>query len=132
MKSYSGTASFEFEVERYKSVSTGELVTADNYPDDAEESDYEYQLIKLNVEGSSYFTPGRTHGLPENCYPDEGDTEITSVIGPDGKDWSANLSDSENDSILEMIQEQAHEGGEPDFDDYDNGDGDLCDSLYDM
>ena len=120
MKKYSGTASFEFEVERYKSVATGELISADNYPDDAEESNYEYQIIKLAVEGSSYFAPGKTYGLPENCYPDEGDTEITSVIGPDGKDWSDKLSDSENDSILEMIQEQAQEGGEPDFDDYDD------------
>jgi len=122
MKSYSGTASFGYEVERYKSVATGELVTADNYPDDAEESNYEYQLIKLTVEGSSYFTPGRMHGHPDNCYPDEGDTEITSVLGPDGKDWSANLSDSENDSILEMIQEKSNEGGEPDYDDYNQED----------
>jgi hypothetical protein len=126
MKSYSGTASFEFEVERYKSIATGELVTADDYPNDAEESDYEYQLIKLNVEGSSYFAPGRMYGLPENCYPDEGETEITSVIGPDGKDWSDKLSNSENDLFLEMIAEQANEGCEPDEPDYD----DRCDSDY--
>jgi hypothetical protein len=114
MLGYSGTAEFQFEIER--------------------EIDGEYKIIVLQIEGRSYFTPGKFHALPENCYPDEGETEVTSVLGPDGKDWSANLSDSENDSILEMIQEQAHEGGEPDFDDYDDGPADSFDptDAYDF
>ncbi len=123
MSSYSGSASFTFEVERYKNRDTGELVVADLVPESADELEYEYQLIKLKVEGTSYFQSGRYYGPPENCYPDEGDTEITSVIGPNKENWSQKLSSEEEDKIIDMITEQAQEG-EPDFDEdyYDDSD----------
>lgn len=117
---YSGSASFDFEIERYKSKATGELVTEDKIPIESEEEDYEYQIITLHVSGNSYYVPAYTSGLPENCYPAEGDTEITFVEGPDGKDWSDQLSKSETNSIIEMIEEHASDGGEPDYDDYDD------------
>lgn len=121
MAGYSGTASFEFEIERYKDKESGELVTHDKVPVSDDDFEFEYQTITLQVEGNSYFTPGKYHGLPENCYPDEGETEIESVIGPDGKDWESRLTDEERESILNMIAEEA-QNQEPDFDedDYDD------------
>ncbi len=121
MSGYSGTASFEFEIERYKDKESGELVTHDKVPVSDDDFEFEYQTITLQVEGSSYFTPGKYHGLPENCYPDEGDTEIESVIGPDGKDWESRLTNEEREAILNMIAEEA-QNQEPDYDedDYDD------------
>jgi len=119
---YAGSASFEFEVERYMNVKTGELILEDSLPEDAEESDFEYQCIELSVEGHSYFTPGRTQGDPDDCYPDEGETEITSIQGPDGKDWSDKISDYERNRIYDEIVESANEEPdcEPDRDRYDD------------
>lgn len=114
---YSGTTSFQFEIERYKSK-TGELVEDTQIPADSEESDYEYQTFTLEVSGRSYYQPGRFSGPPEDCYPDEGETEILSVIGPDGKDWQDKLSDSENDSIIQMITDNVSSGSDRDYDDY--------------
>lgn len=134
MKGYSGTTSFEFEVERYKHKQTGEYRSikevdkelADNpmLGDDWLDLTYDYECITLQVEGRAYFTPGKFYGLPENCYPDEGDVEMTSCIGPDGKDWENQLVDSEYDNIISMIDEQVQEGDYdgPDPDDYDDFD----------
>ena len=129
MKKYSGSASFTFEIERYKNNQTGEFIFIDSLPE-GKDNDYTYTITLLEVEGNSYFHPGKYHGPPEDSYPDEGETEITSVVGPDGKDWSATLSDSENDSILEKIQEDAQDGfDEPDYDDYDDRDYEPSDAY---
>ena len=140
---YSGEASFVFEVERYLNKQTNQLMFLDAAEAEAKDHpfgpawfdmNYEYQVITLDIEGRSYFQEGRTSGLPENCYPDEGETEITSVIGPSNEDWESKLSQSETDSIMEMIQDHVMDGAdgpdEPDDDyeddDYfDDGDGDY-------
>lgn len=110
---YSGTASFDFEIERFKNKKTGELTA---YVLPGNEDDYEYQLLTLNVEGRSYFQEGRLSGPPENCYPDEGDTEIMAAVGPDGKDWTAKLTHSEMFTIQDMIEDNLDLDG-PDYDD---------------
>ena len=118
MSGYSGETSFEWEIERYKDRESGRLLTANQVTND-DDFEYEYQVITLHIEGRSYFESGRSWGLPENCYPDEGETEITLVKGPDGKDWEDQLTREEKESITEMIQERVAEGGEgPDPDDY--------------
>lgn len=117
MGGYSGTASFDFEIERYKDKKTGQYIAY--VLGEVDEERYEYTTLKLQVEGSSYFQPGKLYGPPENCYPDEGDTEIEAAIGPDGKDWTDQLTHSEHDSIVEMIQENVQDGLDgPDPDDY--------------
>jgi hypothetical protein len=130
---YAGSASFEFEVERYLNVKTGELIFEDSLPEDAEESDFEYQCIELSVEGHSYFTSGRTQGDPDDAFPDEGDTEITSIQGPGGEDWSNKISDSERDKILDQLAELSkdsccdyNEDRDYDRDDYFD---DRCDNY---
>jgi hypothetical protein len=131
---YKGSTTFEFEVERYKNNQTGELIFVNSIPDDAKESDFEYQCITLVVEGNSYFTPGRTYGDPNDCYPDEGETEITSLQGPDGKDWSNDISDSEKDSILDMITTQSEEcdsGCEREYERDDDRDNSYYDPSWD-
>jgi len=131
---YSGSTSFDFEIERCRNKQTGQFLTEDEAYKEALESpfgeewfdlNYEYQLIKLEVEGSSYFAPGRYYGPPENCYPDEGDTEITSVIGPNKEDWESRLTEDEREDILNKIQDDvSSDGPDPDdyYDDYDYGD----------
>lgn len=117
MSGYSGSTSFEFEIERYKDKKTGQYIAY--VLGEVDEERYEYTTIKLDVEGRSYFQPGKLSGLPEDCYPDEGETEIESVIGPDGKDWTDQLTHAEHDSLLEMIQENVQDGLDgPDPDDY--------------
>lgn len=117
MGGYSGTASFDFEIERYKDKKTGQYIAY--VLGEVDEERYEYTTISLHVEGRSYFQPGKLYGPPENCYPDEGETEIESAVGPDGKDWTDQLTHSEHDSLLEMIQENVQDGLDgPDPDDY--------------
>lgn len=120
MSRYSGNSSFEFEIERYKDKDTGELLTYDKIEDDSEEFEYEYTTFSLQVEGRSYFEPGKFSGHPENCYPDEGDTEILSVTGEDGKDWEDQLTDEERGCVICMIEDHVREGecDGPDPDDY--------------
>lgn len=116
MKGYSGNASFDFEIERYRDNQTDKLLVE---PLNDDEVRFSYTVLTLQVEGRSYFQPGCNWKLPEDCYPDEGETEIISVIGPDGKDWEDQLTQSEKDSLIEMIQEQVIDGvDEPEPDDY--------------
>jgi len=96
MRKYSGTTSFTYEIYR---------------GDDDNE-------VSLQIEGRAYYAPGRYYGPPENCYPDESEVEITSCIGPDGKDWEDQLTESEKDQILEIIQDNVASDEGPDPDDY--------------
>lgn len=86
---YSGKVSFEFEIER----------------DD--------DTILLQIEGSSFFASGKYFGLPETCYPDEGNTDIDLVTGPDQLDWEDRLTAEEREKILQMIMDKVQEQ-EPD------------------
>jgi hypothetical protein len=77
--------------------------------------------VTVDVEGRSYFAAGKTYGPPEDCYPDEGETEILSVLL--GKeDWEDKLTSSEREYIIDMIVEGAIENfaGDPDDKDYDD------------
>lgn len=105
--SYSGTTEFEFEIERYKDLKTGNLYSFDKLPGD--EDDYEYQTLTLKIEGRSFFQQGKYTGPYENSYPDEGEIEITAAIGPDGKDWEDQLTEKEYDSLLEEIDERVQD-----------------------
>jgi hypothetical protein len=116
--SYHGTTTFDFEIERYKDKISGELLAFDKLT--REEDEYEYQTITLNVEGSSYFQPGKFYGPPENCYPDEGEIEILSVMGPDNKDWEDKLTDKEVEQIEQEIDERVQSDIADDFDDFDD------------
>jgi len=113
---YSGEVEFTFEVERYQTKDGRLLPIVELYQPGYE--DLDYKMITLQIEGRSYFQGGKFSGLPENCYPDDGDTEITSVIGPDKKDWEDQLTKKEKESIIEMIEDKVS-NLEPDFDEYD-------------
>ena len=57
--------------------------------------------IKADVEP---FVPGYTAGPPDKCYPDEGGYGyITSIIGPDGKDWAGRVGSWGEDGIQDAI-----------------------------
>lgn len=127
MSGYSGRVSFSIEVERYVDKSTGEILLPKNVNFSNEDFDFEYDIetIELEVTGNSYYTPGRYSGLPEDCYPDESETEIESVYDVNGKDWRDNLTSDEENMIIELIAEKVSNGdcgsySEPDdYPDYD-------------
>jgi len=103
---YSGSTSFDFEIERYRNKFTNELITFNKEVEGDEFGIvFEYTIITLQIEGRSYFQSGRTYGPPEDCYPDEGDTEVEAVIGPDGTDWHNKLTSDEQGQILMMVQD---------------------------
>lgn len=131
---YTGSTSFDFEIERYRNKFTSEIVTFNKEVEGDEFGIvFEYQTITLKVEGRSYFQSGRYSGPPEDCYPDEGDTEVEAVIGPDGNDWSDKLTSDEQSQILMMVQENCmndpedYEGDEDDYDDYEPDSSDDLD-----
>jgi hypothetical protein len=79
------------------------------------------QEIFLKIKGSAYFQHGKINCEIDDCYPDESETEIISVTGPDGKDWESYLSDSERDMVLNYIAEEVTESDDgPDPDDYED------------
>jgi len=127
---YNGKAYFDYEIERYKDKKTSAYLTIDEVEDlahnqdyDWVEENYEYVTLSLDIEGTSYFTQGKYYGPSEDCYPDEGETEITSILY--GKeDWDDKITKHERDYIIDMIAEHAQEDydGDPDVDedrDYD-------------
>ena len=126
---FSGKSSFDFEIERYKNIATGNLITAEESENienwEEVSKQYEYMIINLSISGDAYFSPGRTNCSNDDAYPDEGECNISSVIGPDNKDWENILTESERDDIINQITEGVQE--EPDCDcepDYD-------DQMYD-
>lgn len=130
MKGYSGSTNFTFEIERYRDKETGDYLLLDAVPASSDDNfEFEYETISLEISGNSYYSPGKYHALPEDCYPDEGDTEIESVIGPDGKDWYNLLTDQERSHIIDMISENVSSGSDG-RDDYDGDDG-YDDDYYD-
>jgi hypothetical protein len=117
MSNYSGKTEFEFEIERVQNIHTKEYFPLDS---DLDSASFTYATINLMIKGSSYYSRGRYYGPPENCYPDEGETEFESAIGPDGEDWKDKLTGSEQDTIMEMIEENVQEGmDDSDPSDYD-------------
>jgi hypothetical protein len=107
---YSGSTKFDYMI--YRDLPNGITNT------------YEEEII-LKIEGRSYFAHGKYSGAWEDSYPDEGDTEILSVIGPDGKDWEDQLSDIQKAQILDIIQEKVSTD-----EDYDPPDIDYYDRDY--
>lgn len=92
--SYSGKCSFQFPIER------GD------------------QEIILTVKGQSYFQEGKKYGPIENSYPDEGETEILSILDKDGNSWEEDLSKKELEEITRQIEEEVSSDDEEDPDDY--------------
>lgn len=62
--------------------------------------------IELTVQGSvEPFVPGRYHGPPERCYPDEGgDAEVCAVLLA-GKPWDGELTDRETDEAKRLLRQ---------------------------
>jgi hypothetical protein len=123
---YKGHASFDHEIERMKDAEGNLYTDSEDAPDGSA-----YAVINLKITGFSYFAKGRTFGLPEDCYPDEGCTEIHSIIGPDGKDWESVLTESEKNAIEEQIADNVINNCEEDYDDSDPPSNDFDDSYLD-
>lgn len=111
---WSGGGSVDIHRETWRNPETGELVAEDDLPEGAE--GWEAVEVTFTFTGSSYFTPGRYMDLPERCYPDEGETEITG--------WECNhkgLEPTKAEQTLaeEKLERAARDG---DFDDFDEPD----------
>lgn len=104
---YSGEIIFDYEVVRFLNKETNILsIEADNSinHDSFEE---EPQFILLEITGEAYISLGKFYGPWENCYPDDDEVEIISILGPNQEDWSKNLSDKEQKDILDSLLERA-------------------------
>jgi hypothetical protein len=108
---WGGSVEFDYEIERYEHKETGDILTEDEKCEAAGDDDsmYEPVTISLTVEGSAYYTPGYTSGLPENCYDSDSDSEIESVIGPGKEDWYNKLSSKELEDITDKLIEQVQD-----------------------
>jgi hypothetical protein len=67
----------------------------------------------------SPFVRGRTHGLPENCYPDDlGEVEIVEVFDARDVPWAGELTSAEREVIEEALSEAAADSYDgPEWDD---------------
>jgi hypothetical protein len=112
MRGYSGYATIEFPIERIKDLTTDEYRPIKD-GDDLSRSE---ELV-LTITGRSYFYPGKFYGPPEECYPDEGDTEIISITW-NGKPFPWDLTPEEEEAVLEQISSEVSEDEGPDPDEY--------------
>lgn len=112
MSNFSCKSTIQFVIERYIDKRNNISLTGE---------DKNYKAIPLTVVGEAYFKSGKTYGIPEDCYPDEGEVDIISAFDQSGKDWKTELTDAESESIIEMIIESAddHDNYDDDHDCYD-------------
>jgi len=118
---YNGKTTIDFHINRIKDLQTDQyrLMREDDDPDREEE-------LELQIEGRSYFTPGKYWGPYENSYPDEGETEILSITW-NGKEFPWDLTKEEKEQAEDMICNAVQDQDEPDppsddYDDYDDRD----------
>lgn len=121
---YSGNACFEYEVERYQDKNTKTYLTLDdveglarNHEEEWIDENFSYVCLTLDVEGNSYFQSGRFNCSNDDAYPDEGDTEITSItLYGKEEDWEDKITSSEREYIVDRIAEESMENydGDPD------------------
>lgn len=112
--------SFEFEIVRYLSQDKTSLLTSKQLsqklnecnPQDREkiEESYQEEYITLNVKGSGHYTPSRTHGDPNDCYPEEFDCELDSAEDSNQYDWLDDLTDSEYKEMLSELADKIYRG----------------------
>lgn len=76
----------------------------------------------LDVTYSANYTPGRTYGPPEDCYPDDSELEITSITYS-GED----ITDLLSEKALEQIEAKVWEDANATWQD----DGPDPDAMYD-
>jgi hypothetical protein len=131
-RGYSSSSTFNFEIERYFCPETKQYLLEKELPETHSEeeitSKFEYQTITLEVSGNSWHSPGEYSRLPEDCYPDDGDTEIDSIIGPDGQDWYNLLSSEELQDVYSELQSRC-ESSSGDYSDYDGSDYNKWESF---
>ena len=75
------------------------------------------QEIDLHIYGEGYYDSGRLSGPPEDCYPPEGEIEITAIesgVGP----WKGELTDEEHEEAISLLWDGSVPA-EPDYPDYD-------------
>lgn len=108
-KGFSRSVTFDFDVERVYNKQLGEMQFTNTIISEFDEN-LEYITVSLTVTGSAWHEPGFYSGAPEDCYPDEGDTEIISVIDSDGLNWDHLLTDDEVDRINSLIFEKCQSG----------------------
>lgn len=110
---YSGRTSFSFKVDRYQDLN-GNLLTEK----EAEGNhNVKHMIIDLSVTGNAYYKPAKLNGLPEDCYPEEGESEIEEVVDSDGNDWYYKLTLQERDEIERQLDDYARDEDdyEPDY-----------------
>ena len=100
---YSCSSTFTFTVERPYDKETGEFYLEENAPDYPEDK-LEWAEISLEVSGNSWYSPGEYSRLPEDCYPDDGDTEVESITDLDNRDWSNLLTSQELKEVYSELE----------------------------
>lgn len=63
--------------------------------------------VTLEVEYEAFYIPAKTYGPPEDCYPEDGELQLTdfTVIEADGE-FSRDELDSTIEDALERIEEK--------------------------
>ena len=109
---------FEFEINRYLHPATKNLLTKEEAQSQGLDIKFlDCEGFTLYVEGNGRYTPACLHRLPEDCYPEELDSEITSIQDIDGNDWMEKVSDSELNEIGAKLDQIIYDSSSSDYDD---------------
>lgn len=97
---------FQFDINRYLHPSTKQLLTKK----EAQAQGFDIQFLDcegftLYVEGNGRYTPACLHKLPEDCYPEDLESDIISIQDIDGNNWMDKVSSSELNEISAKLDD---------------------------
>jgi len=68
--------------------------------------------VDIECECWGYYIPAKLYGPPEDCYPEEGEFEIQSAVAPDYPDVPFVLTQSDEDDLAQLADDDDSDGPE--------------------
>lgn len=128
----SSNCDFTFYIDRWLHPSSNNLLSLQEMQAlNIAENEAEHHVITLNVTGWACCVEGNTSALPENSYPDEFDSEITSVTDENENDWLDRLTKFEINQIEDKLyDEMEYQSSSYDDSNYEDDYYDRYNSKY--
>lgn len=114
-------------VDQYELPYLAFVLESEVHPDE----EMDVREVDIEAECWGYYIPAKLNGLPEDCYPEEGEFEVQSAIAPDYPGVPFVLTEAEEDDLAQQHGDDDDCDGpdyepdfyEPDYPEYYDGTG---------